>query len=299
MPTPALTSSVAKAAAAARWDGGPSCDPVKTAMRTRGSAAVVAVDRLGDADGLLAALALDDGRQRELQPAGELVDALQARAQPDLRADRHRRGEAHLVQAVVDAHHRVGDEEHLRGERREQGQGQVAVGDRAAEGALGFRALDVDVDPLVVTGRLGELVHVLLGDLVPVAGAELAADQSGQLGHRRRGGHVVRSSGMDGRGVRADPACQWARTSSAKPISFFAMCPGKVAKAAARSGEVRYAASASWKAARSPSWATAQVNVSSSAAPRANRTRKPYCSRVGSTVGNHAVKAARWPGSNQ
>src|SRR5438046_2115680 len=34
MPTPALASSVANAAAAAAWDGGPAWDPVKTAMRT-------------------------------------------------------------------------------------------------------------------------------------------------------------------------------------------------------------------------------------------------------------------------
>src|SRR3954467_15892291 len=34
MPTPALARPVAKAAAASRGDGGPSWDPVKTAMRT-------------------------------------------------------------------------------------------------------------------------------------------------------------------------------------------------------------------------------------------------------------------------
>jgi hypothetical protein len=64
------------------------------------------------------------------------------------------------------------------------------VGDRAAEGALRLRALDVHVDPLVVAGGVGELVDVLLGDLVPVAAAELAADESGDLGHGRRGGHA-------------------------------------------------------------------------------------------------------------
>jgi hypothetical protein len=53
------------------------------------------------------------------------------------------------------------------------------VRDRAAEGALGRGALDVDVDPLVVTGRVGEQVDVLLGDLVPVAAAEVGADESG------------------------------------------------------------------------------------------------------------------------
>jgi hypothetical protein len=52
------------------------------------------------------------------------------------------------------------------------------VGDRAAEGALLPRALGIDVDPLVVTRRLGEPVHLLLGDLHPVAVAEVLADQA-------------------------------------------------------------------------------------------------------------------------
>ena len=46
--------------------------------------------------------------------------------------------------------------------------------DGAAErAALG--ALHVDVDPLVVAGGLGERVDPLLGDLDPVAGADLLA----------------------------------------------------------------------------------------------------------------------------
>ena len=47
--------------------------------------------------------------------------------------------------------------------------------DRAAERRL-LRALGVDVDELVVAGDVGEGVDVLLGDLVPVADAELLAD---------------------------------------------------------------------------------------------------------------------------
>ena len=38
------------------------------------------------------------------------------------------------------------------------------------------RALGVDVDPLVVAGGVGEGVDLGLGDLVPVADAELLAD---------------------------------------------------------------------------------------------------------------------------
>ena len=68
------------------------------------------------------------------------------------------------------------------------------MGDRAAERALGLRALHVDVDPLVVTGRVGEEVHPVLGDLHPVAGAELLALQGRQLGDGGGRGHAGVSS---------------------------------------------------------------------------------------------------------
>src|SRR6059058_306511 len=104
MPTPARASPDANAAAASRWAGGPDCEPVKTATRTRGSAAVDAVDRLGDADRLVAALALDGHREHVLQAAGDLGDLGERGAGPHLRPDRHRGGEADLVEAVVHAH---------------------------------------------------------------------------------------------------------------------------------------------------------------------------------------------------
>src|SRR3954468_21504598 len=105
MPTPAWARPAAKAAAASRCAGGPAWDPVKTATRTRRSAlGGVAVDRLGDADRLVAALALDRRAERRLQSAGDLLDTRERRGEPHLRPDRHGRGEAHLVQAVVHAH---------------------------------------------------------------------------------------------------------------------------------------------------------------------------------------------------
>jgi hypothetical protein len=65
------------------------------------------------------------------------------------------------------------------------------VGDRAAEGRFLPRPLDVDVDPLVVAGGVGELVHPLLGDVDPVRGAELLTGggldllEGGEHAHRR------------------------------------------------------------------------------------------------------------------
>ena len=69
----ASARSVAKAAAASRWAGGPYWDPVKTATRTTRSAAVLAGDPLGDADRLVAALALDGHGEDGLEPAGDLL----------------------------------------------------------------------------------------------------------------------------------------------------------------------------------------------------------------------------------
>ena len=51
------------------------------------------------------------------------------------------------------------------------------MGDGAAEGALGLGPLDVDVDPLVVAGGLGEQVDLLLRDLDVVAVAEVLAHE--------------------------------------------------------------------------------------------------------------------------
>ena len=49
--------------------------------------------------------------------------------------------------------------------------------DRGAIGALGLGAFDVDVDPLMVAGDVGEVVDPLLADLQPVTDTEFASDQ--------------------------------------------------------------------------------------------------------------------------
>ena len=49
--------------------------------------------------------------------------------------------------------------------------------DGRTERALGLGALDVDVDPLVVAAQAGEGIDVILGDLAPGAGADLAAEK--------------------------------------------------------------------------------------------------------------------------
>ena len=66
--------------------------------------------------------------------------------------------------------------ERLREERRAEGERQEPVGDRGAERPLG-RTHRIDVDPLVVTGRVGKCVDALLGYLEPFGRLELLADQ--------------------------------------------------------------------------------------------------------------------------
>ena len=66
------------------------------------------------------------------------------------------------------------------------------MGDGAAERAV-RGALEVDVDPLVVTGRLGEGVDALLLHDQPGARAQLGADGTFDLGqvNRERPGRAI------------------------------------------------------------------------------------------------------------
>ena len=60
--------------------------------------------------------------------------------------------------------------------------------DRRAERAVGG-ARRVDVDPLVVTRRVGEQVHLLLGDLVPLAVTQRLARGGRELVDAREDPH--------------------------------------------------------------------------------------------------------------
>src|SRR5438874_10048950 len=146
---------------------------------------VGAAHRLGHAGRALLPLDLDRLPRGHLdRPVADLLDRQQLRAQPDALADAHGGGEADLVQAVVDAHPAAQvdlDSAATLAQLGDQRERQVAVGDRPAEeGPPG--ALGVDVDVLVVAGGVGEGVDALLGDLQPLAHAELLADQLLQLG---------------------------------------------------------------------------------------------------------------------
>ena len=66
------------------------------------------------------------------------------------------------------------------------------MGDRAAEGP-GLGLLGIDVDPLMVAGGVGEQVHLLLGDLVPVALTQVLTRVGGKVLDLDRLRHELRS----------------------------------------------------------------------------------------------------------
>src|SRR6266446_9337958 len=101
----------------------------------------------------------------------------------DLGAGRHRRDETQLVGAVVD-YVAIADDliSRFDFERRYQAEREKAVRDGSAERALTLRALDIDMDPLMIAGNIGELVDLVLCHLDRLAPAAVfGADLRFQL----------------------------------------------------------------------------------------------------------------------
>ena len=100
---------------------------------------------------------------------------------------------------------------------------QIAVGDRDPERPL-RRPFDVDMDPLMVVGGVGELVHPFLGDLEPVRGTEVAALRGPELvqvfEHRHLWHEASVSLGTTGRAFGrkpVQPACGRRRAEAPGP----------------------------------------------------------------------------------
>src|SRR5262245_9646608 len=146
------------------------------------------VDDLTDEGGLLPSLDLDLHADRPHDTRPSALGPHELGVQAHARAGRHRAREADLLGPVVDAHDGVGDGDDLAQQHRQQRERQVAVRNRRAEGTVRGR-LGIDVNPLVITGRLGEQVDLLLRDLVPLARAEVAPGPGFELGKRQRRRH--------------------------------------------------------------------------------------------------------------
>ena len=137
---------------------------------------VEAVNPTGNHGGLWGALDLDDLVNGDLVAALDLFNLGDLRLHTNLGAHRNRRGEADLVQSIVDARANAGDVKELGPEGDLQAQREVAVGDRPAKGTV-LGLFRVGVDPLVVIRRVGKRVDLVLGD-----GAEVAVPKVGAGG---------------------------------------------------------------------------------------------------------------------
>src|SRR5271170_93056 len=124
------------------------------------------------------------------------LDRFDLLAQPDARAGRHLSGEAHSVRSVIEAARTLLDPVEGCSESRHQRQCQVAVGDRLAARHLALGALDIDMDPLMVAGRIGEFVDDCLVEGEPVADPNLLADILGEIGRPLDLYHTLSLSGI-------------------------------------------------------------------------------------------------------
>src|SRR5258708_5384713 len=191
---------------------------------------VVAAEPFGDQRRLFGAFAFHGGGPGDLHAIPlDALELLQREARAHARAHRHRRGEAHAVQAVVDTHLAVAKAEGRFRQMRQQRQRQKAMGDRAAKcGSFGARR--VDVDPLEVVDRPGEIVDALLRDLDPRRDADFLPDAGLEAAD---GAHLLNCAPnpwrsrsrmlVDSLRRRAAPAGSM-RSSSARTASYASMC---------------------------------------------------------------------------
>ena len=133
---------------------------------------------------LLLALDFHHDFAHHLDHAALDLDGLERALRPHARAHRHRRGESHPVEAVVDRELLTLETPSLGGACRarqvtQDRQREVAVGDRPAE-RPSLRALDIDVNPLMIHRHVCEIVNAPLVYLEPVGVRRRFADARGQ-----------------------------------------------------------------------------------------------------------------------
>ena len=117
-----------------------------------------------------------------IQPDGRTLTSARKKRARMCAPDLHRRHEAHRLEAVVDAHAGAFERRHgFEGQGRQQRQRQEAMRDGAAERRFGGSARRIDMDELVVVGRVRELVDHLLRDDAPGRHADFLADGGQQL----------------------------------------------------------------------------------------------------------------------
>src|SRR4051812_4249509 len=156
-------------------DAGAASFAAGSTMCGGGPSAVVPEDELRHAARLGLTLDLVSQSPDDFCAALELLDLGDLDVHPDPAAHGQRRGEADLVEPVVEDHAEALDHAHRPEQTGRHAEGEEAVLDGRPEGTL-RGPLGVDVDPLLVAGQPGERRDLLLHDRLPVADADLLSD---------------------------------------------------------------------------------------------------------------------------
>jgi hypothetical protein len=107
---------------------------------------------------------------------GLLVKAVEGELAADALARSDRGDEADSIEAVIDRHFKaVGGHHDVGGHAAEQRERQEAVGDGAAERGPGGGGR-IDMDELLILGRVGERLDAQLVDGDPFGGSDVGAD---------------------------------------------------------------------------------------------------------------------------
>src|SRR6185295_1611573 len=109
------------------------------------------------------------------------LKVFQREAGAQARANLYRRGEAQSVESIIDTHFGFAKLERLIEEMAQQRHCQKPVGDRRSERRFTPCAFNVDMDPLMISCRVRELLNAILCDFEPVAYNDFHADFACQV----------------------------------------------------------------------------------------------------------------------
>ncbi len=137
----------------------------------------VYAERLGDTGRLALSINFDLDLAEEVKCASPFSGLQDGSASANPAVNRDRSIEAYLVTAEVYRTGEIIDLDEVTRQRRYQREREITVGDGLAIGQLLFRPFGIDVNPLEITGRLGEPVDFLLVDIDPVGQAYFLAFQ--------------------------------------------------------------------------------------------------------------------------
>src|SRR5690606_26063 len=102
-----------------------------------------------------------------------------------------RRREAHSLKTVIEPALNRFQMPDAMAQMRNQREGEEAMGDRAPLRHFAAGAFNIDMDPLVVTGRRGKGINARLFDFDPIARSQFLADRPLQFFRRLEYAHAA------------------------------------------------------------------------------------------------------------